>query len=175
MRRPVEIRKAHFPGRAPIDTYGNGGFRFAEMSHRGSLLLLPSGIYGWDLVEGDPLTPEAFERVFQEAAEIEVMLVPPWVVRVSGSRAMRPTRITRLVMGFLLIEHSGSIPAANPSRSAPRRSAPKGNPELVRVVRAAGHAASRRKVGTGFRHQRCAKSCPATRSDLIRVARLDGG
>lgn len=75
MRRPVEIRKAHFPGRAPIDTYGNGGFRFAEMSHRGSLLLLPSGIYGWDLVEGDPLTPEAFERVFQEAAEIEVMLV----------------------------------------------------------------------------------------------------
>lgn len=75
MRRPVEIRKAHFPGRAPIDTYGNGGFRFAEMSHRGSLLLLPSGIYGWDMVEGDPLTPEAFERVFQEAAEIEVMLV----------------------------------------------------------------------------------------------------
>lgn len=75
MRRPIEIRKAHFPGRAPIDTYGNGGFRFAEMSHRGSLLLLPSGIYGWDMVEGDPLTPEAFERVFQEAAEIEVILV----------------------------------------------------------------------------------------------------
>ncbi len=75
MRRPIEIRKAHFPGRAPIDTYGNGGFRFAEMSHRGSLLMLPSGIYGWDMAEGDPLTPEAFERVFQEADEIEVMLV----------------------------------------------------------------------------------------------------
>src|SRR3546814_19777309 len=72
------------------------------------------------------------------------------------SRAMRPTRITRLVMGFLLIEHSGSIPAANPSRSAPRRSAPKGNSELGRVVRAAGHS-------------------PATRPDLIRVARLDWG
>ena len=26
---------------------------------------------------------------------------------------LRPTRITRLVMGFLLIEQSGSIPAAN--------------------------------------------------------------
>ena len=75
MRRPIEIRKAHFPGRAPIDSYGNGGFRFADMSHRGSLLMLPSGIYGWDVVEGDPLTPEAFERVFQEASEIEVMLV----------------------------------------------------------------------------------------------------
>ena len=70
--------------------------------------------------------------------EIEVMLVPPWVVRVSGSRAIRPTRITRLVMGLLLIVQSRSIPAANPSRSGPRRSAPKGNLELVRVVRAAG-------------------------------------
>lgn len=75
MRRPVEIRNAHFPGRAPIESYGNGGFRFAEMSHRGSLLMLPSGIYGWDMVEGDPLTVENFQRVFDEAADIEVLLV----------------------------------------------------------------------------------------------------
>ncbi|MEK1926746.1 MAG: Mth938-like domain-containing protein [Rhizobium giardinii] len=75
MRRPVEIRNAHFPGRAPIESYGNGGFRFAEMSHRGSLLMLPSGIYGWDMVERDPLTVENFQRVFDEAADIEVLLV----------------------------------------------------------------------------------------------------
>ncbi|MFT2215130.1 Mth938-like domain-containing protein [Rhizobium giardinii] len=75
MRRPVEIRKAHFPGRAPVESYGNGGFRFADMSHRGSLLMLPSGIYGWDMVEGDPLTVENFQRVFDEAADIEVLLV----------------------------------------------------------------------------------------------------
>ena len=41
------IRDQHFPGRAPIDAYGNGGFRFAGMSHRGSILCLPSGIHGW--------------------------------------------------------------------------------------------------------------------------------
>ena len=75
MRRPIEIRDAHFPGRAPIDSYGNGGFRFAGMSHRGSLLMLPSGIYGWDMAEGDPLTVENFQRVFDEAADIEVLLV----------------------------------------------------------------------------------------------------
>ncbi|WP_438748678.1 Mth938-like domain-containing protein [Pararhizobium sp. O133] len=75
LRKPIEIRQAHFPGRAPIDSYGNGGFRFADMSHRGSLLMLPSGIYGWDMAEGDPLTPEQFERVFREAAQIEVILV----------------------------------------------------------------------------------------------------
>jgi uncharacterized protein len=38
---------ARYPGRAPIDAYGNGGFRFADMSHRGSILCLPSGIYAW--------------------------------------------------------------------------------------------------------------------------------
>ena len=46
-----EIRDAHYPRRAPIDAYGNGGFRFADMSHRGSILCLPSGIYGWTATE----------------------------------------------------------------------------------------------------------------------------
>ena len=36
MGKGIEIRDAHFPGRAPIDAYGNGGFRFADMSHRGT-------------------------------------------------------------------------------------------------------------------------------------------
>ncbi|MGO7668362.1 hypothetical protein ACC697_39810, partial [Rhizobium ruizarguesonis] len=36
----IEVRAAHFPGRDPIDAYGNGGFRFADMSHRGSILCL---------------------------------------------------------------------------------------------------------------------------------------
>ena len=75
MARGIEIRNAHFPGRAPIDAYGNGGFRFADMSHRGSLLCLPTGIYGWDMAEGDPLEERFFKRVFAEAADIEVLLI----------------------------------------------------------------------------------------------------
>jgi uncharacterized protein len=75
MARGIEIRSAHFPARAPIDAYGNGGFRFADMSHRGSLLCLPSGIYGWDMTAEDALTPENFQRVIDEAAEIEFLLV----------------------------------------------------------------------------------------------------
>lgn len=38
----------HYPGRPLIDAYGNGGFRFAGMSHRGSILILPSGVHAWD-------------------------------------------------------------------------------------------------------------------------------
>ena len=32
------------PGRHRIEDYGGGGFRFAEMSHRGSILATPSGV-----------------------------------------------------------------------------------------------------------------------------------
>lgn len=69
------MREQHFPGRAPIDAYGNGGFRFADMSHRGSILCLPSGIYGWHAQPGMVLTIVDFERVLAEAADIEVLLV----------------------------------------------------------------------------------------------------
>lgn len=32
------------PGRHRIEDYGGGGFRFAEMSHQGSILATPSGV-----------------------------------------------------------------------------------------------------------------------------------
>ncbi|MEQ8479040.1 MAG: Mth938-like domain-containing protein [Hoeflea sp.] len=75
MGRGIEIREAHFPGRAGIDAYGNGGFRFADMSHRGSILCLPSGIHGWDVTEDQPLEKELFEKVLAEAGDIEFLLV----------------------------------------------------------------------------------------------------
>ncbi len=71
----IIIREAHFPGKAPIDAYGDGGFRFAEMSHRGSVLAVPSGIYGWSVETVSDFGDEAFERVFAEADQIEVLLV----------------------------------------------------------------------------------------------------
>ncbi|AKI00491.1 hypothetical protein IMCC20628_01780 [Hoeflea sp. IMCC20628] len=75
MARGIEIREAHFPGRAPIEAYGNGGFRFADMSHRGSILCLPSGIYGWDVTEGQPLDVSLFDKVLAETRDIEFLLV----------------------------------------------------------------------------------------------------
>lgn len=75
MARGIEIREAHFPGRAPIDAYGNGGFRFADMSHRGSILCLPSGIHGWDMQEGEPLTVASLERLLSDTSGIEVLLI----------------------------------------------------------------------------------------------------
>jgi uncharacterized protein len=75
MSSGLVMRAAHFPGRAPIEAYGNGGFRFADMSHRGSILCLPSGIYGWEPTDPGTLTEGDFDRVIAEAGGIQILLV----------------------------------------------------------------------------------------------------
>ena len=70
----LRLKEAHYPGRAPIDAYGNGGFRFADMSHRGSILCLPSGIYAWSPSVADTLTAKDFARVAGEAG-LELLLL----------------------------------------------------------------------------------------------------
>lgn len=69
------MRKAHFPGRAPVDAYGDGGFRFADMSHRGSLLCLPSGIHGWEPGDAGNLTLDDFQLVLPQAAALGLLLI----------------------------------------------------------------------------------------------------
>ncbi len=39
------------PGQHAIDAYGNGGFRFGDMSHKGSILALPTGVH--EIGQGD--------------------------------------------------------------------------------------------------------------------------
>jgi uncharacterized protein len=71
----IRLEPARYPGRAPIDAYGNGGFRFADMSHRGSILALPSGIEAWDVASAVEITPASLQRVIDEAPAIDILLV----------------------------------------------------------------------------------------------------
>ena len=71
----MEPREAHYPGRPPIDAYGNGGFRFAGMSHLGSLLFLPSGVYAWPVAASKDITVTALNRVMAEARLIEILVL----------------------------------------------------------------------------------------------------
>lgn len=89
MREGINIRAAHFPGRAPIDAYGDGGFRFAEMSHRGSIMCLPSGIHGWDVTEPAQIVEETLQRVFDDAGQIDILLVGTGVDLVPLSKPLR--------------------------------------------------------------------------------------
>ena len=74
----------HLPRPAPIDAYGNGGFRFAGMSHRGSLLCFPDGIWAWPINDVTELDEAALAAVFDRAESIDVFLIgagrDPWVL-----------------------------------------------------------------------------------------------
>ena len=70
-----DARTGVYPGRAPIDAYGNGGFRFAGMSHKGSLLCLPQAIVAWDAIAIDTLVPDSFRMVFAEGRDIGFVLL----------------------------------------------------------------------------------------------------
>ena len=64
------------PGRHPIDAYGEGGFKFGGMSHRGSLLALPSGLYAWDAMTPADIDAQSLARLLAEAPDaIEHLLV----------------------------------------------------------------------------------------------------
>jgi uncharacterized protein len=65
----------HLPQPAPIDAYGNGGFRFAGMSHRGSLLCLPDGIWAWPVMRMADIDERILADVFARAAELDIFLL----------------------------------------------------------------------------------------------------
>ncbi len=69
-----EAKPAFYPGRAPIDAYGNFGFRLAGMSHQGSILLLPAGIHGWDVKGMLDVSVLSFSRIFEARDEIGFVL-----------------------------------------------------------------------------------------------------
>jgi uncharacterized protein len=71
----VAAEPRHLPYPAPIEAYGKGGFRFAGMSHRGSLLCLPDGIWPWPLRTAAEITEAALEPVFARADDIDLFLL----------------------------------------------------------------------------------------------------
>jgi len=65
----------HLPRSAPIEAYGNGGFAFAEMSHRGSLLCLPDAIWAWPVTRPEQIDETSLRRVFAAANGIDTLIV----------------------------------------------------------------------------------------------------
>jgi uncharacterized protein len=63
------------PGRYQIDAFGAGGFRFAEMSHRGSILATPSGVRIWPVASFAEVTLESLQAVLDEADAIDFLIL----------------------------------------------------------------------------------------------------
>ena len=97
------------PGRHPIDAYGEGGFKFAGMSHRGSVLALPSGLYAWDVTTLDGIDEAAFARVIAEApGAIEHLLVGTGL----DLALLKPALVRRLRASKIVVEPMATGAAA---------------------------------------------------------------
>jgi uncharacterized protein len=85
----MATQTASYPGRAAIEAYGNGGFRFAGMSHRGSILCLANSIVAWDVASPEELSPETLAPVLAEKSLIRSLLLGTGARQVLASPALR--------------------------------------------------------------------------------------
>jgi uncharacterized protein len=76
--------RPHLPRQAPIEAHGAGGFRFAGMSHRGSLLCLPDGIWAWPISVPSDLIDDSFALVFARPDALDFFILgtgdAPWIM-----------------------------------------------------------------------------------------------
>jgi uncharacterized protein len=78
------IDTPHLPRQVLIDAHGGGGFRFDGMSHRGSLLSLPDGVWAWLVASPEGITEQALSMVFDRARDLDFFIfgtgVMPWTM-----------------------------------------------------------------------------------------------
>ncbi|MCX7314279.1 MAG: MTH938/NDUFAF3 family protein [Hyphomicrobiales bacterium] len=69
------LDRRHLPEQVAVDGYGRGGFSFGGMSHRGSLLCLPSGLWAWPVTQADGIDETTLAQVFAEGDAIGLFLL----------------------------------------------------------------------------------------------------
>jgi uncharacterized protein len=96
------IETPHLPRQVLIDAHGGGGFRFADMSHRGSLLSLPGGVWAWPVAKPEAITEEALSRVFDRAGDLDFFILgtgaAPWIMPGALRQRFRDVHISADMM-----------------------------------------------------------------------------
>jgi uncharacterized protein len=92
------VETPHLPRQVLIDAHGGGGFRFGGMSHRGSLLCLPDGVWPWPVGDVAALTEEALALVFARTNDLDFFIVGtgerPWIVPGPLRQRFRDARVS---------------------------------------------------------------------------------
>lgn len=63
------------PGQQMLEGYGHGGFRFAGMSHRGSLIFLPTGVHAWPVAAPEDITAPSLAPLFAAREVVELLVI----------------------------------------------------------------------------------------------------
>ncbi len=71
----MDAADRHLPYPAQIDAYGKGGFRFGGLSHRGSLLCLPRGIWACKIKSASEIDEASLSLVFAAETAIDHFLI----------------------------------------------------------------------------------------------------
>ena len=61
------------PGRHKIDDYGGGGFRFADMSHRGSVLATPGGVRAVDIEKAQDIDAAILDLALADGIDLMII------------------------------------------------------------------------------------------------------
>ncbi|MEO0619071.1 MAG: MTH938/NDUFAF3 family protein [Pseudomonadota bacterium] len=106
------MSNATYPYQAAIDAYGNGGFRFAEMSHRGALLFLPTGVFSWEPDDFAALTLNDFAPVFAVRENITFLMLGTGVAQNFPSSTVREA-FTEMRLGLEVMDTGAACRAHN--------------------------------------------------------------
>jgi uncharacterized protein len=76
-------------GRAPISAYGRGGFRIGGKEHRGSILILPQGVYSWSAADAAAISPDLLSPVLEQGAPLGFLILGTGASQVFPSGELR--------------------------------------------------------------------------------------
>jgi len=88
----------HLPRQTLIDAHGGGGFRFAGMSHRGSLLCLPDGMWAWPVTKPAEIDDVTLALVYARLDQLDFFLLgtgaAPWPVPATLRNKFRAAHVS---------------------------------------------------------------------------------
>ena len=67
--------QGYVPGRHKVEDYGGGGFRFADMSHRGSILALPTGVRAIPTTAWNEIDAALIDLALSESGGLDILII----------------------------------------------------------------------------------------------------
>jgi uncharacterized protein len=85
----MDLPQPLLPAPAPISGYGRGGFRVGGIEHRGPLLILPDGVYPWDVSGFEQVSAETLAPVLGAGASLGFLIFGTGVSQIFPSPDLR--------------------------------------------------------------------------------------